>query len=232
MIEVRPFDELGRSKREWLDARHHFSIGDYRAPDRMGWGAIRVWNDDEFAPGSGFPMHPHQDMEIVTYVRTGAITHEDSLGNKGRTVAGDVQVMSAGTGIRHSEFNLESDPTFLFQIWLTPDVKGVTPRWDTRPFPKADRSGRLVTLASGFPSDSGALPISAAARVLAGTLESGQAVEVELQPSRHAYLVALNGAVEVNGVHAYPRDGVAITGERRLTISAKGATEIVLVDAR
>ena len=232
MIEVRPFDRLGRSRNEWLDARHHFSIGDYRAPDRMGWGSIRVWNDDQFAPGSGFPMHPHQDMEIVTYVRTGAITHEDSLGNKGRTVAGDVQVMSAGTGIRHSEFNLEGEPTLLFQIWLLPDVTGVAPRWDTRPFPKRDRSGKLVTLASGFSSDTDALPISAAARILAGTLAADQAVEVDLQPSRHAYLVALNGDVDVNGVPAGPRDGVAVTSESRLRIRAKAETEIVLVDAR
>ena len=232
MIEIRPFGLLGRTRNEWLDARHHFSIGAYWAADRMGWGAIRVWNDDEFAPGSGFPMHPHQDMEIITYVRTGAITHEDSLGNKGRTVAGDVQVMTAGTGIRHSEFNLEDETTSLFQIWLSPDRAGRPPRWGTQPFPKGERAGRLVTLASGCAGDSDALPIAAAARVYAATLAAGEAVDLELQPSRHAYLVGLNGSLQVNGLDANARDGVAITGEKRLAISASTDVEIVLVDAR
>ena len=109
MIDIRPFDSLGAADHGWLDARHHFSFASYYDPQRMGWGRIRVWNDDTIAAKSGFPPHPHDSMEIVTFVRTGAITHEDSLGNKGRTVAGDVQVMSAGTGIRHSEFNLEDE---------------------------------------------------------------------------------------------------------------------------
>ena len=127
MIDIRPFDSLGAANHGWLDARHHFSFASYHDPQRMGWGRIRVWNDDTIAAKSGFPPHPHDNMEIVTFVRTGAITHEDSLGNKGRTVAGDVQVMSAGTGIRHSEFNLEDETTTIFQIWILPDSQGEPP---------------------------------------------------------------------------------------------------------
>ena len=122
MIDIRKFASLGHADHGWLDARHHFSFADYHDPGRMGWGAIRVWNDDEIAAKSGFPPHPHRDMEIITYVRTGAITHQDSMGNKGRTGAGDVQVMSAGTGVRHAEYNLEDEATTLFQIWVLTDT--------------------------------------------------------------------------------------------------------------
>src|SRR5436853_7840005 len=159
MIERRPFGELGQEHLGWLDIRYHFSFAQYRDPARMGWGALRVWNDDEIAPGTGFPPHPHADMEIITYVRQGAITHQDSLGNKGRTEAGDVQVMSAGTGIRHSEHNSEPETTTLFQIWIQPSSRGEMPRWGAQPFPKDDRSGRFITLASGMAADGDALPI-------------------------------------------------------------------------
>src|SRR5271155_1328441 len=169
MIERRPFATLGGANHGWLDAKHHFSFADYHDPKRTHWGALRVWNDDEIAPNSGFPPHPHSDMEIITYVRTGAITHEDSLGNKGRTEAGDVQVMSAGTGITHSEFNREDETTTLFQIWILPSSTGQAPGWGARPFPKSDRSGNFVVLASGFADDEEALPIRADARVLGAT---------------------------------------------------------------
>ena len=129
MIERRSFDSLGGADHGWLKAKHHFSFAGYNDPRRMGWGSLRVWNDDEIAPKSGFPPHPHSDMEIITYVRTGAITHEDSMGNKGRTPAGDVQVMSAGTGVRHAEFNLEDELTTLFQIWIETDKPGAKPSW-------------------------------------------------------------------------------------------------------
>ncbi len=140
----------------------------------MGHGSLRVWNDDEIAPNSGFPAHPHANMEIITYVREGAITHQDSMGNKGRTEAGDVQVMSAGSGVRHSEYNLEPVKTTLFQIWIEPTTDGGQPAWGAKPFPKGDRSGKLVTLASGFKADNDALPIRANARVLATTLKAGE----------------------------------------------------------
>jgi hypothetical protein len=232
MIDIRPFKSLGHADHGWLDARHHFSFADYHDPARMGWGAIRVWNDDAIASKTGFPPHPHSDMEIITYVRTGAITHEDSMGNKGRTVAGDVQVMSAGTGVRHSEYNLEDDTTTLFQIWVLTDKLGAKPGWDAKPFPKHEREGSFVTLASGFAGDTGALKINAAARVLGATLKAGGKTELGLDPSRHIYLVAVNGPIEVNGVRAEARDGIAITDEDRIAIMALEDTEIILVDAR
>ena len=232
MIELRPFASLGGANHGWLDTKHHFSFAEYFDPARMGWGALRVWNDDEIAGKSGFPPHPHRDMEIITYVRSGAITHQDSMGNKGRTGAGDVQVMSAGTGVQHAEYNLEDEATTLFQIWVQTDRPGARPDWGAAKFPKADRSGRFVTLASGFDADDGALKINAAARVMGATLAAGEAAELQLDPSRHVYLVATQGPVLVNGVRAKPRDGVAITGEEKVTIEAIEDAEIVLVDAK
>ncbi|MDB5442679.1 MAG: hypothetical protein JWP73_1055, partial [Phenylobacterium sp.] len=180
---------------------------------------------------SGFPPHPHADMEIVTYVRQGAITHKDSLGNEGRTEAGDVQVMSAGSGIRHAEYNLESGDTRLFQIWIEPNQHGGAPSWGAKPFPKADRAGRFVTLASGLPGDEDALPIRTDARVVGATLKAGETADYPLDPERHAYLVAATGAVEVNGVRLDARDGAAITGETALKVRALQDSEVVLVDA-
>jgi redox-sensitive bicupin YhaK (pirin superfamily) len=232
MIDIRPFASLGHADHGWLNARHHFSFADYYDPKRMGWGALRVWNDDEIAARSGFPPHPHSDMEIVTYVRQGAITHQDSMGNQGRTGAGDVQVMSAGTGVRHAEYNLEDEATTLFQIWIETDKRGAEPSWGARDFPKGARAGAFVTLASGFDEDGDALKINAAARVLGATLEEGETAELNLDPSRHTYLVALGAAVEVNGTRAEPRDGIAVTGEEKLVLRALGDVEIVLVDAR
>jgi redox-sensitive bicupin YhaK (pirin superfamily) len=232
MIELRPYATLGGEKLDWLDTRHHFSFAGYRDPERMGWGALRVWNDDEIAPETGFPPHPHADMEIITYVRQGAISHEDSLGNKGRTEAGDVQVMSAGSGIRHAEYNREREPTRLFQIWIIPTSRGGAPSWGTRPFPKQQRGGRLVTLASGDGNDPEALPIRADARVLGTRLTPGQEVEYRPRPGRHAYLVPASGAVSINGVRIGERDGAAIRDEASLRLSAlDGAAELVLVDS-
>jgi len=230
MIERRPFQSLGGANHGWLTAKHHFSFAGYRDPKRMGWGALRVWNDDEIASETGFPPHPHADMEIITYVRQGAITHQDSLGNEGRTAAGDVQVMSAGTGIRHSEYNLEPETTRLFQIWIEPTARGQRPRWDTKPFPKHDRSGRFVPLASGFAEDAEALPISADARVLGATLKRGEAAEYRLPKGRRAYLVAALGTVEVNGLRLEERDGAAVEDESALQVIAIDDAEIVLVD--
>ena len=230
MIERRPADQLGHFQFGWLDTRHHFSFGDYRDPNRMGWGALRVWNDDEIAPGEGFPPHPHADMEIITYVLEGAITHKDSLGHTGRTEAGDVQVMSAGSGIRHAEYNLENEPTKIFQIWIYPRERGGEPFWDQRPFPKGDRAGRFVTLASGDPED-GALPIRADAKVLGATLKAGQSATYELGEGRHAYLAPTSGELEVNGVRIAARDGAAVSGEPRLEVRALTDAELVLVDS-
>ena len=231
MIDVRRFEDLGAFRFDWLNAKHHFSFGSYHNPKRMGWGALRVWNDDEIQPGTGFPPHPHAEMEIITYVRDGAITHQDSLGNKGRTVAGDVQVMSAGKGIRHAEYNQENELTRIFQIWIMPDERGGEPFWDSRSFPKNDRAGELVVLASGRKGDDDALPIRADARVLGGTLKSGQSASYALEPGRHAYLALAKGAAIVNGETLGPRDGAAIVDELSIEIKAMEDAEIVLVDS-
>jgi hypothetical protein len=231
MIELRPYANLGGGQHGWLDTRHHFSFADYRDPERVHWGGLRVWNDDVIAPGTGFDPHPHQDMEIITYVREGAITHQDSLGNTGRTEAGDVQVMSAGTGIRHAEYNREPGTTSLFQIWILPTSRGQKPSWGTRPFPKGDRSGRFVALASGFANDGEALPLRTDARVLGASLHAGETVEYPLGSERHGYLVPAKGAVEVNGVRLDARDGAAIRDEDVLRVRALDDAELVLVDA-
>ena len=230
-IEVRPFGSLGAANHGWLDAHHHFSFADYYDPARMNWGAIRVWNDDIIQPQSGFPPHPHADMEIVTYVRTGAITHKDSLGNEGRTEAGDVQVMSAGSGIRHAEYNLESEATTIFQIWIMPNRKGGSPRWGAKPFPKGNRSGAWQILASGMEGDTEALPIRTNARVVGATLKAGESLSYEVGTGRYAYLVPATGAVEIDGLRANARDGVAIK-EGPITVTALEEAEIVLVDSQ
>ena len=230
MIDVRPFNSLGGADHGWLKARHHFSFANYYDPSRMGWGRLRVWNDDEIAAQSGFPPHPHADMEIITYVRTGAITHQDSMGNQGRTGAGDVQVMSAGTGVRHAEFNLEPETTTLFQIWIETDKPGAQPGWGQREFPKADRSGRFTVVASGDPAD-GALHINADAKVLAATLKAGETITYDLAEGRRAYLVPAVGEVEVNGVALNARDGAGIRDEPVLTVTARADAELVMVDS-
>jgi quercetin 2,3-dioxygenase len=232
MIEVRPFSSLGAANHGWLDAHHHFSFADYHDPARTNWGQLRVWNDDTIAPHSGFPPHPHRDMEIITYVRKGAITHEDSTGNKGRTVAGDVQVMSAGTGIAHSEYNREDEATQIFQIWIIPDARGGQPNWGTRPFPKGDRAGRFVTLASGIEGDEDSLPIRTQARVVGATIKAGETVTYETTADRHLYLVPATGKVRIEQAQVNARDGAAITGVDRVQIAALEDSEIVLVDAR
>ena len=230
MIERRPFASLGGADHGWLRARHHFSFAGYRDPKRMGWGQLLVWNDDEIAAKAGFPPHPHSDMEIITYVREGAITHEDSMGNRGRTEAGDVQVMSAGSGVRHSEYNAEDRTTRIFQIWIEPSTSGGTPSWGAKPFPKNDRSGRFITLASGF-DEADALPIRAKARVLGALVQPGERLTLELDPARHAYLVPARGVVEVNGVRIEARDGAAIRDVERVDILGVEEAEIVMVDA-
>ena len=230
MIEIRPFASLGGANHGWLDARHHFSFADYLDRNRMHWGRLRVWNDDVIAPRTGFPPHPHRDMEIITYVREGAITHQDSLGNLGRTEAGDVQVMSAGSGIMHSEYNLEEVETRLFQIWIQTDRRGAEPSWGTRPFPKADRAGRFVALASGFENDGNALPIGAAARVVGATLQAGENISYPLGEGRRAYLVPATGVIEIEGNRINARDGVAIHDMKVVTIMAIEESEIVLVE--
>ena len=230
MIDKRPFASLGGADHGWLKAKHHFSFANYYDPKRMGWGPIRVWNDDEIAPGTGFPAHPHSDMEIITFVRQGAITHKDSMGNLGRTEAGDVQVMSAGKGVRHAEYNVEPGVTTLFQIWIEPTERGGEPFWGQRQFPKDDRTGRFAVLASGVPGDD-ALPIRTNARVAGVTLKAGESATWELGEGRVAYLVPTGGAVDVDGVRLEPRDGAGVRDQKSLTVTAVNDAEVVLVDA-
>jgi len=232
MIEKRDFSSLGHVDHGWLNARHHFSFGSYHDPARMGWGNVRVWNDDEIAPKSGFPTHPHRDMEIITYVRKGAITHRDSVGNEGRTAAGDVQVMSAGTGIQHSEFNLEDETTKLFQIWIIPREAGGTPRWDARQFPKQTRNGQLEILASGYADEiaAGALEIRADARLSGATLQSGQTLTHQLADDASGYLVVSTGGLTIGGVTLHERDAATIEAGSLVTIEATEASEFLIAE--
>jgi redox-sensitive bicupin YhaK (pirin superfamily) len=230
MIEVRPFDSLGTYSNGWLKAHYHFSFSDYRDDARNNWGALRVWNDDTIRPRTGFDRHGHKDMEIVTYVRRGVITHRDHLGNEGRTVAGDVQVMSAGRGILHEEHNLENEDAQIFQLWIFPNETGIEPGWASRQFPKGDRAGSLVTLASGRKKDSGVLPIHQDASILAATLKTGQSVQHLLEPGRFLYLVPAEGRLAVNGKTVNARDGVAIRNEERVDILALDDAEVLIAD--
>jgi len=230
MIERRPFHDLSGEDIGWLKAKRHFSFGGSDDRTRQGWGALRIWNDDEIAPDAGFPPHSHANMEIITYVREGVVTHRDSLGNEGQTKAGDVQVMSAGTGIRHAEYNTEPVPALIFQIWIAPDAHGGPPTWGSQPFPRADRSGRFVAFASGFESDTDALPIRARARVLGARLMVGQSIEYALGERRRAYLVPSSGTIDVNGVRIHARDGVAIKDVAVVRIAAIEDADVVMVD--
>ncbi|MEM9738679.1 MAG: pirin family protein [Pseudomonadota bacterium] len=229
MIDIRRFDELGRFTNDWLEAFHHFSFSNYYDPSRMGLGKLRVWNDDTIQPQTGFPPHGHKSMEIITYVRSGAISHKDSMGNSGRTKAGDVQVMSAGSGIQHAEWNEEDEKTQIFQLWIEPRDAGGTPRWGTKAFPKGERAGNWDILASGF-GEPGALEINQDARVLGATALPGTPLSYNISEGRFGYLVAAKGDARLNGAPLNARDGAAITGPVRLDIEATSPTELVLVE--
>ena len=231
MLQLRTNETLDHGDRGWLKARHHFVVSADGNPENGPLGALVVWNDDEIAPGTGFGRHTHADMEIVTYVRQGEVTHEDSAGNIGRTVAGDVQVMSAGTGISHSEYNRGDDSLKLFQIWLQPRQRGGAPRWASRKFPKADRAGRLITLASGDPTDADALQIRADARIMGATLLAGTSLTHAPDRFRHAYLAPTQGVIFVNGQRVAVGDGIAAVDETDLFIAAAEDAEFVLVNA-
>jgi len=234
MLDLRPFTELGRFRNEWLDAHYHFSFADYYDRSRMGLGPLRVWNDDEIRAGTGFPPHPHRDMEIITYVRSGAITHEDNLNNKGRIEAGSVQVMSAGSGIAHSEWNAEPEDMRLFQIWIRPARLGLPPRWADRTFPT--QGGGLIPLASGRAqhADSGALPIAQDAAVFGGVLAAGETWRHDLSSGRACYLVPTRGRLtaEADGttVEVGARDGLLVQNETALALTPSAEAEVVLVD--
>ncbi|TNE28149.1 MAG: pirin family protein [Alphaproteobacteria bacterium] len=229
-VTIYPFDGLGQFKNDWLHARYHFSFSEYHNPNRIGFGTLRVINDDIIQPQSGFGMHPHRDMEIITYVRKGAISHEDNLGNKGRTAAGDVQVMSAGKGILHAEQNAEDEETNLFQIWITPRESRVQPRWDMRKFPKTPVTDALHLLVSGRKEDEqqGALYIHQDAFLYGGRLEKGQEITHKLH--HQAYLLVSEGEITLDGTDLKKGDGAEVTGQESVKISAVSDAEVVVID--
>ncbi len=230
MITVYPVETLGRANLGWLNTRYHFSFADYHNPRRVHFGKLRVINDDVVKAGSGFDMHPHSDMEIITFVRSGAITHKDSRGNEGRTEAGNVQVMSAGTGIYHSEFNLENEDTTLYQIWIYPREKGVKPRWETAQFADRKANGSLPLLVSGRAQDEGkgALYINQDASISGGRVEAGQEVTQPIHDQ--AYMLISDGEIEILGELLRKGDGLEITDQDSVTFKALADSEIILID--
>lgn len=230
MIKHYSYNDLGHHDYGWLDARYHFSFSEYRNLDRMGFGALRVINDDIIKAGTGFDTHPHKDMEIITYVRKGAITHRDSQGNTGRTEAGDVQVMSAGTGIYHSEFNLESEDTNLFQIWIYPRDKGVKPRWDSLKFPKEKVETELPLLVSGFKEDQDkdVLHIHQDARIYGGVIDGGQSIRHPI--TNQIYLLVSDGQIKIGGKILEQGDGAEISDVESIDIEALETSEVVIID--
>ncbi|MXN76124.1 pirin family protein [Burkholderia sp. 4701] len=232
MIEHRPFLALGAIRRGGVDARQHFRMGESGRADHAPLGPLHVWNDVEFAPHSGLGLQAHRDLEIVTWVRSGAITHEDDAGNRARLVAHSVHVMSAGAAIHHAERNEENLPARQFQIWLRPRTPAGTPRCATRVCSPGCREGRFVTLASGDPRDvrAGALPIHADARVRIATLRAGTAMQHILPMPGSAYLVADHGRLDVGSTRLARRDGIAIRNEMRLMLRARDDTDVVIVE--
>lgn len=231
MISHRRWDSLDKADFGWLRARYHFQVNPEATQEHGPLGPLFVWNDDQIAVGGGFPLHGHRDVEIVTYVRQGVLGHKDTLGSVATIHSGDVQVMSAGTGIRHSEFNHGDVPLRIYQIWLLPREKGGEPQWGTRAFPKSDRSGRFAVLASGYAEDTDALSIRADARLLGATLKAGERVRQHLNSSHGAYLVVASGRIEVDGEAMGPLDGAAITHMAAIDVVALDDSELVLVEA-
>ena len=226
MIIHYPYENLGHANHGWLDARHHFSFANYQNPQQQQFGVLRVINDDVIKAGAGFDTHPHKNMEIITYVREGAITHRDSNGNVGRTVAGDVQVMSAGTGVFHSEFNLESEDTNIFQIWIEPSQLEVKPRWDSYEFPKEPTTDSLTLLVSG--SGDAPLSIHQDAFIYAGHLIEG--TELTHPIKQQAYVLVSEGSLELEGHFLNKGDGLEVTELSSINMKALSDTKLLIID--
>ena len=226
MLNHVPFSNLGHANYGWLDARHHFSFASYHNSERLKFGVLRVINDDIIKSGEGFSTHSHKNMEIITYVRKGAITHRDSNGNVGRTEAGDVQVMSAGTGISHSEFNLESEDTNLFQIWIEPNELEVEPRWDSYQFPQEPTVDSLKLIVSG--DDSAPLSICQDAFIYAGHLLKGSKLKHPIR--QQAYVLVSEGSLELNGHHLEKGDGLEMTEESSAKVMAISDVTFLIID--
>ncbi len=230
MLALRKSADRGHFNHGWLDTYHTFSFGDYYDPAQMGFRALRVINEDRVAPGGGFGMHGHRDMEIVTLVLSGELAHKDSLGHGRALRPGELQRMSAGTGIRHSEFNASTtEPVHLYQIWLAPRAAGLPPSYEQKAFDPAQRRGRWQLLAS--PSgENGSLTIQQDARILLADLDAGQELTFELPPGRHAWLQVLRGPIALNGKLLATSDAAAISDESRLALRADAAAEVMLFD--
>ena len=228
MLYLRSFGDISGLDAGWLQAKHHFAIGPYGNPAHKAVGNLIVLNDDEIAPHTGFGLHHHENVEIVSYLREGTVTHRDDQGNIGKTHAGDVQVMSAGTGIRHSEENEEDVPIRLFQIWLKPSSAGGIPQWGNKPFPRADRAGAFVPLASGRNAE-GALPIRTDAEVYGALLQAGARTSFSFRKGDAGYLVPATGEVEVGMVQVGAREGLVIENEKMVAINALRDSELILV---
>ncbi len=230
MIRIRPAGERGRTAIAWLDSRHAFSFGDYYDPEHHHFRSLRVLNDDRIAPGGGFGTHPHRDMEIVTYVLDGALEHRDSLGTGSVIQAGDVQRMTAGTGIQHSEFNAsDAAPVHLLQIWLVPERRGLEPGYEQQTVAEADKRGRLRLIAARDGRD-GSLTIHQDADVYAAVLAEGERVAHALRPGRHAWVQVARGAVTLNGQRLRAGDGAAVSDETSLDFAGAGPAEFLLFD--
>jgi redox-sensitive bicupin YhaK (pirin superfamily) len=230
MISVRPAAERGHFDHGWLDTWHSFSFSDYYDPAHMGYSTLRVINEDRVAPGRGFPTHGHQDMEILTYILSGSLEHKDSLGNGSVIRPGDVQRMSAGTGVRHSEFNPSPDtPVHLLQIWLLPNRKGVAPGYAQRHFSEQERRGRLCLLMSPDGRD-GSIDSHQDALIYAALLDSDQTAGLDLATGRRAYVQVARGAVSINGQDLDVGDGLRVEGEPSLKIVARRPGEVLVFD--
>jgi len=232
MIDLRPVSALPHADLGWLKAHHHFPVDGRDDPAHRPIEPLYVWNDDEFAPRHGFPLHYHRDVEIITYVRTGVVTHEDTLGNSYEIAAGDVQVMSTGSGLRHSELNRGQIPLKIYQIWIAPNQFGGKPAYATRKFPARDHPNRFTVLASGLAEDEPAepLPLRADARLLGARIQAGQSLNYSVQKGRKQYLVPAAGTLIVNGVRVEADDGVAIERESALEFKALTDVELVVVE--
>lgn len=230
MITVRKSAARGRFQNDWLDSRHTFSFGEYYDPQHLGFSALRVINDDQIAPGAGFPTHPHRDMEIVTYVLDGAIAHRDSLGNGSTIRPGDIQRMSAGTGILHSEFNPQADVgTRLLQIWLLPAQRGLAPGYEQITVPAAERQGRLKLVGSSDGRD-GSVTIRQDTALYAGLFKTGEGATLQLAPGRTAWVQVAKGAVDLNGQALGEGDGAAVRKEAELKLTATADAEVLVFD--
>ena len=226
MIKRYAFSDLGGANYGWLNAKHHFSFANYYDPQKLSHGELMVVNDDRIAPQTGFDTHPHRDMEIITYVRSGAISHQDDRGNKGRTPAGSIQVMSAGTGIFHSEYNFEDEETSLYQIWIKPAHIGVAPRWETAEFPKTPVLNKLQLVVSG--DGIAPLQMQQNARIFVGHLNKYTKIEHPIQGK--AYLLISEGDVIVKDLTAHKGDGVAISDEVSVNITAMSDAEVLVIE--